>query len=292
MQSVSIVGMGRMGGALAIALGRVGYRLDYLIVRDPANAASYLSELAATVAKLDDVAEIPSSIVIIATGDPEIGAAARSIENRMKTASVALHTSGSLDSDELMQLASHGCSVGSMHPLVSISDPVTGSNQFHDAHFCIEGDKAAVAAATDIAAALGARPFAIAKEFKPLYHAAAVTSAGHVTALFDVSIEMLTACGLDAERAKELLLPLLASTVNNLRGSKPSSAITGSFARADVEALDRHIDIMKRAVPADVLEIFLLLGERSLELAEAGGADPAKLMMMRERIKMEKSIVK
>ena len=292
MQSVSIVGMGRMGGALAIALDRVGYRLDYLIVRDPGNFASYLSELPAKVAKLDDVAEIPSSIVIITTGDPEIAAAARSIEDRVKAGAAALHTSGSLDSGELMPLSSHGCSAASMHPLVSISDPVAGSGQFNGAHFCIEGDAAAVVVATDLAMAISARPFTIAKEFKPLYHAAAVMSSGHVTALIDMAIEMLNACGLDSERSKELLLPLLSSTVNNLRKSKPSSAITGSFARADVDALDRHIRLIRRSVPADILEIFLLLGERSLKLAEIGGADTAKLMTMRERIKMEKSAVK
>ena len=137
MPSIAIVGVGRLGGALAIALSRRGYFVHTLVQRIPANAHAIFRHLdpPPTLTDISDEAAIDSEIVLITTPDPEIREAAARIAKRLREDSIVLHTSGSLSSDILADLRSNGASVGSLHPLVSISDPVLGSEKFSGAFF-------------------------------------------------------------------------------------------------------------------------------------------------------------
>ena len=93
-------------------------------------------------------------------------------------------------------------------------------------------------------------------------------SAGNVVALFDVAIEMLVQCGLKRSEAQKILLPLIASTVRNLETKEPADALTGTFARGDVETVKLHLASLKRHKLANALELYRLLGKRSLKLTK------------------------
>ena len=71
------------------------------------------------------------------------------------------------------------------------------------AFWSVEGDKAALRVGKAIVRDLGGKSFSIRSEDKPLYHAAAVMSAGNVVALFDVALEMLVQCGLTRKTAQQ-----------------------------------------------------------------------------------------
>ena len=290
MQSVSIIGMGRVGGALAQALSKAGFRIDYLVHRNPATAESIAAtiEVSTQLVSFDSFPHISSDVVLITTADPEIGTVANRLATSLETRPVILHTSGSLSSEVLAEAAAIGCPVGSMHPLVSISDAMSGSRNLSGAFFCLEGDKAAVATADSIVRALGGKPFSIPSKYKPLYHAAAVTACGHLVALLDVAIDMLAKCEMDRATAKAVLFPLIESTIGNLKVQEPAQALTGSFARADLDALERHLNSIESTMPSLVRDIYLLLGERSLELAAANGTDPSDIQKLRERIRIAK----
>src|SRR5205085_3184806 len=106
---------------------------------------------------------------------------------------------------------------------------------FPGSYFCVEGDETAVAIGEQMVKDLGGRPFSIDTKFKTLYHGAAVTACGHLVALFDAAIDMMSRTGLSTEESKEILLPLVTSTVNNMQTSSLYVALTGTFARADAE---------------------------------------------------------
>ncbi|HTG87374.1 MAG TPA: DUF2520 domain-containing protein, partial [Pyrinomonadaceae bacterium] len=60
-----------------------------------------------------------------------------------------------------------------------------------------------------------------------------------------------------------------------------SPALTGTFARGDVETVKRHLEVLKSNKAA--LEFYRLLGRRSLELA-AARLDPAVVKRIRRLI--------
>ncbi len=294
MRTVSIVGAGRVGGALALSLPRNKYRIENLVVNEKRPADEVIAALdpATVVLRLDEIDAIGSDIVLVTTQDGCIRDAAIAIGVRMKTRAAVFHTSGACDSSIFSELGEAGHSIGSMHPLVSISRPELGPERFRGAFFCIEGDVNAVAIGKSMASDLGGRPFTIDTKFKTLYHAAAVTACGHLVALFDASVEMMTKCGLGEPQAKEILLPLVLSTVKNLDEQNTAAALTGTFARADIETFTRHLTALNENVSDNLLEIYLLLGERSLELAARQGVSADRIDRLRTKVSVAKSKLK
>ena len=222
-----------------------------------------------------------SNVILITTPDDVIGAVAEQLGRLSKASGpasmvrargrIVLHASGALSSEVLAPLREAGFAVGSMHPLVSISDRTSGADTFRNAFFCLEGDRVAVSTARSLVRKLGAQSFALSSNNKPLYHAAAVLASGHMVALFDIASEMLIECGLSQRRARAILIPLLRSTVANLSTRSPARALTGTFARGEAATASRHLAAMSSHHLDDARAAYLLLGKRSLRLAEESG---------------------
>ncbi|HWS53809.1 MAG TPA: DUF2520 domain-containing protein, partial [Pyrinomonadaceae bacterium] len=244
------------------AAGRAG-------VRAAALSAARLAELP------------PADLIFITTPDDAIAATAGRLADLYVASEargrVVLHTSGALSSGVLAPLAARGFAVGSMHPLAAVSEARAGAESLRRAFYCVEGDARASRAARRVVRDLGGRSFSISARDKALYHAAAVMTAGHAVALFDTAARLLAACGLTEARARAVLLPLFASTLGNLSGQTPARALTGSFARADVDTVRKHLAALRRADVPGALAVYALLGGLSLPLALRNGADAAAL---------------
>ena len=291
---ISIIGVGKIGGALAIALARKNYEIENLVSRNQESSQKIADFVSANWMDFtaDEIAKISSDIILISVQDFNIEAVAKDLAKNLTHKPIVFHTSGSLSSDILSSLKKVGCKVGSIHPLVSISDSVLGASRFADIYYCIEGDAEAVELAETIVADLGGKTFEIESKFKTLYHASAVTACGHLVALIDVAIEMLSKCGLDSAQSKEILLPLIESTVENLKNQTTVEALTGTFARADEETFEKHLKILKENVSKEALAVYLQLGARSVHLAEEQGADREKLEKLRNKISLAKKNLK
>lgn len=282
--TVAIIGAGRLGTALALALNESGYRIKALVARHTRHAqraAALLPNSQAFALNLNQLDALPATeLLFITTPDDQISATAARLVRKLPTLHtsrqmrLAFHASGALASDALHVLRDRGFAVGSMHPLASISEPQTGAESLRRAFYCIEGDRQAVKAARRIVRALGAHSFSINTRDKSLYHAAAVISSGHAVALFDLACALLTRCGLKKTAARDVLLPLLQSTLNNLSTQTNARALTGTFARADLSTVRSHISALQKTHgEEDALAIYALLGRRSLKLAAEQGAD-------------------
>ena len=281
---ISIIGAGRMGTALGKALRRAEYPIKVVVSKTAASArraAKLIGGEPATLAERPRNAAawrpiVESDLLLISTPDDVIqtvairlaGTIGRSRHGRDTGQRVALHTSGAVSSDALAPLRALGFSVGSLHPLVSVADKATAQDTFRGVHFCVEGDRAAARVARSLVKDLGGHSFIISSETKPLYHAAATVSSGHVTALFDLAIEMLEQCGLTKRRARQILAPLLASTAANLGAKSPAEALTGPFARGDVSTIEKHLAVIKSNRMNEASELYATLGLRSARLAQ------------------------
>ena len=269
--AVSIIGAGRLGTALAVALANKSYPIRSLVARTVASArkAAELLDGDAQVLAAKNIGSLrPADLFLITTPDDQIAHVASELarletKNSRARKPTALHTSGALSAEVLAPLRKKGWSTGSIHPLISVSGSTTALD---GAFWSVEGDTTALRLGKTIVRDLGGKSFSIRSEDKPLYHAAAVMSAGNVVALFDVALEMLVQCGLSRQTARSILLPLLASTVHNLETKDTADALTGTFARGDVETVQRHLKALK--INKDALELYRLLGKRSLKLTK------------------------
>ena len=292
--SVLIVGAGRLGTAMGLALKAKGYEIDVVVTRrlvaarqaarafGPGTMALSAPQLLRFSARLQDCLN-RCSLVLIATPDDSIARIAEQLAVIFKSKSVrslrriALHTSGALSARVLRPLRSAGFATGSLHPLISISDSRSGSETLASAFFSVEGDPKAVRVASSLVRDLGGRSFRIDSRRKALYHAAAVTAAPNMTALFDIALEMLGRCGLSPQRARQVLLPLAESTLANLARQDPAQALTGTFKRGDVATVEKHLAALKSANLPQALAAYVLLGQRSLSLVGRHHANRAGL---------------
>src|SRR6266849_1253991 len=291
--TISIIGAGRLGTALALALATRGYPIRALAARRPSHARKSISlaglpsqTLALSADQLEQLP--PSDLVLITTPDDVIADIARNFAKLRRGArhrATFLHTSGALSSAVLSPLAKAGFHTGSMHPLVSISLPKVGAGALHGAFYGVEGDSVAMRFAKMIVRDLNGTAFTIKPESKALYHAAAVMASPHLVALFDLATEMLVSCGLKRKEARNVLAPLVQSTVNNLTRTSPENALTGTFARGDVATVKRHLKALSTTQLAEALEIYKLLGLHSLQLAAKNGLDPQLATQIKNALK-------
>ena len=266
--SVSIIGAGRLGTTLALALARRGYAIQSVVARRLGNArkAATLLDGKTKPYAANQIRLLPQAdLFLISTPDDQIARVATQLSAlTVDPPPTVLHTSGALASDVLAPLRARGWSTGSVHPLMSVS---SSNDSVEGAFWSVEGDARAVRVAKTLVRDLGGTSFSIRTSDKPLYHAAAVMTSGNVTAVFDVALEMLVDCGLTRKTARRILQPLLASTVHNLETKDPAAALTGTFSRGDVETVKRHLAALKDHKLADALELYCRLGKRSLKIA-------------------------
>jgi predicted short-subunit dehydrogenase-like oxidoreductase (DUF2520 family) len=275
-----------MGTALGIALRRAGYRIGPVVTKQSKNARravkligagtpySWKQFVAATPALIE------TGIVIIATPDDvtkdtaqELAAHLPSPSSARRHLRPAFHTSGALSSEVLNPLRRRGLTVASLHPLLSISASRAGADKLHEAFFSLEGDASARRVGQRLVRDLGGRSFTIRAADKALYHAAALMASPNMTALFDIALEMMVRCGLSPGRAREVLLPLVQSTLDNLARQDPARALTGTFKRGDVATVKTHLAAIKSGKLSDALAAYVLLGNRSLKLAKLAPAE-------------------
>lgn len=267
--SLSIIGAGRLGTTLAVALNGRRYPVQSLVARDLKHArkAAALLDGKVQAYPAKKIGLLPQAdLFLISTPDDQIASVAAQLSRlNYDPKPTALHTSGALSSEVLSPLRAKGWSTGSVHPLISVS---SANDSIEGAFWSVEGDRRAVRLAKALVRDLGGTSFSIRTADKPLYHAAAVMTSGNVTALFDVALEMLVECGLTRKTARRILQPLLVSTVHNLETKDPAAALTGTFSRGDVETVKRHLTALKDHDLEAALKLYRLLGERSLELSK------------------------
>lgn len=295
---VIIIGAGRLGTALGIALQKKGYDIIACVSRDIKHAkksAKLINKKTAGFSS-NNLSSLPSSdIIFIATPDDMIMQVAKQLAENISSANkpqYVFHTSGALSSEILESLKQNDIATGSLHPLISISDSKIGAESLSKAFFCIEGDVKAVKRGQRIVKDLGGKSFSIETTDKVLYHASAVMACGHFVALFDIAVEMLERCGLKSKEAKEALLPLVQSTVENLFVSENSKALTGTYARADFMTAEKHLNAIESANFEEALNTYILLGLRSIKLARQNGKDENALDRIKELLTRKENNVK
>jgi predicted short-subunit dehydrogenase-like oxidoreductase (DUF2520 family) len=276
-----IVGAGRLGLALGLRLHRAGAveSLTYAGRRaDPpahplfrAGAARYQQGLAP--------APVDLTGVVLAVPDDALAAAVAELAAVDLAAGVpVLHASGSQSTEVLAPLAARGHSVGGMHALAAIADPVEGADRLRGATFGVEGEGEARALAERLVAACGGRVLHIRPGGKALYHAAAVFASNYAVGLLSIAERLMDEAGIPADDAQPALAALAAGAIENVAARGPAAALTGPVARGDAATVERHL---ARLSGAD-RDVYCLLGLEALKLAESRGLAPAAVVRLRE----------
>jgi predicted short-subunit dehydrogenase-like oxidoreductase (DUF2520 family) len=262
--SISIVGPGNLGSALAVELSRKGYPVRNIVSRTKKSNAHTTTLARRVKAELGSLGNRPldTDLTWITVPDDAIADVARQLAaSQSWKGKIVLHPSGARTSDELSALKKKGAHVASAHPMMTF---VRGRRpQWHGVPFDIEGDEAAVRVAHEIATTLGASPYIIEKRHKTLYHAFGSFASPMVIALMSAMEQVAESAGVPPKKAKEMVWPLLSRTLENYFKRDAASAFSGPLVRGDVQTVRKHLSELKRAPEA--WEVYLALARSAIE---------------------------
>jgi predicted short-subunit dehydrogenase-like oxidoreductase (DUF2520 family) len=276
--SVFIVGAGVVGTALAARLVRAGVPVTGLHGRqvELTDAARAISGVIGSTGEIPAIMS-ESDAVIISVRDDRVPEVAERLakEGRLRREQIVLHTSGANPARIILKAAlPYVRAVGTLHPLVSFADARIAVEGLREVAFGIEGDEPARALAKRIVRVLGARAVILEAENLALYHAGAVMASNYVVALADTAQSLLIKAGVPADQALPVLIPLLASVVQNLAQVGLPGALTGPVERGDVTSVERHLATLAERAP-ELVELYRLVGRDVLRLArEKSNMDP------------------
>jgi predicted short-subunit dehydrogenase-like oxidoreductase (DUF2520 family) len=245
--TVSIVGCGRAGGAIGVALARNDYTITAAWSRSRSGRQRAQRLLGVPV--LPDVSEVAAAadIVLVAVPDdaiPEVGAelAAGDLSDR-----IVAHTSGGVSIDALAAVRDVGARPASVHPLQTLPDATRGADALNGAAVAVTCDPRDRATLFRLARAWGGKPFPVSDEGKTLYHAAPVFASNYVVTSVWAALRLLERLGIP--NARQLLAPLIQTSVHNVTSMPPDRAITGPIVRGDTKIVSEHIQALAHADP-------------------------------------------
>lgn len=245
--TISIVGAGRVGSAIALALTEAGYKVAAAWSRSRGGRQRAHALLGVPVL---DPAEVAAAgqIVFLTVPDDAIAEMAATIAPGVRPKSLVVHTSGGTSIDALQAVRDAGARTGSLHPLQTIPDAKRGAEALNGSAVAVTSpERAQSAPLMRIARAWGGKPFFLPDDAKLVYHAAAVFASNYVVSSVWAATTLFETVGV--RNARDLLAPLVRASVENVLQRGGARAITGPVIRGDVDAVRRHVHALRDADP-------------------------------------------
>ncbi len=242
--SITIIGLGRLGNALSFALEKASYT----------NVDRYSK--GKKIKQLNDW-------VFITTPDSEIVKVVSELALNFKdlTGKQVFHSSGTISSSVLSELEKLGAKTACFHPLASITSKTAS---FEGIYFDVEGEEEAVSKLELLAEDLGAKSIRVSPKEKELLHVSAVIASNYLVSLADIAIQVSGSSNIPQKTLMDALLPLMKSSLDNLKELSPSEALTGPISRGDVQTVQRHVKLLENE--EELLNVYKKLGLLTLEL--------------------------
>lgn len=278
--AVGIVGAGRVGAAMGVALDRAGHR----VVAASAISDASLSRLGQSLPGVPVLAPLEvvrrADLVLATVPDdvlPELVsglvAAGAPVSGRLLA-----HTSGRHGLAVLEPAVRAGALPLALHPVMTFTGRFDDADKMAGICFGITAPDPLRPVAEALVVEMGGEPVFIAEEKRAAYHAALASAANHLVTLIASASDLLRDSGVtDPAR---MLGPLLSAALENALAFG-DAALTGPVARGDAETVAAHVSAIRATAP-DVLGSYLALArltaDRALAAGSLGPSDAQRLL--------------
>ncbi len=237
---VGIVGLGKLGGALAEALRGLGHQ----VLVHSRHLGGSVGDLAG------------AEVIFITRRDKEIPKAVEELRAVVSAGHVVFHCSGATPLEVLKPL--RPAKIGVFHPVQSFPKP--DPSLFRGIAFGFRGDPEAEATARNLASQLGGRLIKIKDQ--ALYHAACTLASGGLVRLLKLAAAAFSRA---SEGSEADLLRLSLTTLKNALKLGLAEAETGPWVRGDWPTVMAHRRALWRSSPEALRLYNLLQGEGEIE---------------------------
>jgi predicted short-subunit dehydrogenase-like oxidoreductase (DUF2520 family) len=278
--AVGVVGAGRAGTAMAVALARAGHRVVAASAVSDASLRRIGRSLPeAAVASPDEVVA-RSDLVLLTVPDDVLPALVKGlaatevpVEGRLLA-----HASGRHGLAVLEPATRRGALPLALHPVMTFTGRPDDAAKMAGISFGVTAPEPLRLVAEALVVEMGGEPVFIAEEHRDLYHAGLASAANHLVTLVAASGDLLGQAGV-ADPAR-MLGPLLHTALENVLGLG-DLALTGPVARGDADTVAAHVRAIASAAP-EALGAYLALARLTADRALAAGtltADDAQRLL-------------
>ncbi len=273
--AVGVVGAGRVGSALAVALSRAGHRVVGVSAISDASrrrAADRLPDV--PVMPADDVVRA-ADLVLVTVPDDALAEVVRGLAEvgAFRRGQFVVHTSGRHGLDVLAPATENGALPLALHPVMTFAGGAEDVDRLAGVSFGVTAPEELRAAGEALVVEMGGEPVWVPEEARVLYHAALAWGSNYLVTLVTTAMDLLRATG--AERPELLLAPLLGAALDNAlrRGDQ---ALTGPVSRGDAGTVTAHLRALRDAAP-EVVPAYVALARLTADRAlRDGRLDPTR----------------
>jgi len=266
---VGIIGPGRVGTALGIALTRAGHEVAALTAVSDASVRRARDHFpAAQVAGPAEVIAAADLVLLTVPDDALPGLISGLAATGAPVAGRLLaHASGRYGTGVLEPATRLGALPLALHPVMTFTGRSDDIQRMHGICFGITAPDQLRPAAEALVIEMGGEPVFIAEEKRSLYHAALASAANHLVTLVTESCDLLQAAG--AADPARMLSPLLFAALDNaLRLG--DAGLTGPVARGDAGTVAGHLEALRDTAP-EALAVYVALARLTADRALAAG---------------------
>jgi predicted short-subunit dehydrogenase-like oxidoreductase (DUF2520 family) len=266
---VGVIGAGRVGTALAVALRRAGHRITAASAVSSASRERVDRYLSGTVVlQPADVVAAADLVLLTVPDDALAGLVAGLAATGAPLAGRMLaHTSGRHGLAVLEPATELGALPLALHPVMTFTGRADDADKLAGISFGVTAPAVLRPAAEVLVMEMGGEPVFLAEADRGLYHAALAGAANHLVTQVVQAEDLLSRAGV-AQPAR-MLGPLLSAALDNaLRLG--DAGLTGPVARGDAETVAGHVDALRADAP-EALPAYLALARLTAARALASG---------------------
>jgi predicted short-subunit dehydrogenase-like oxidoreductase (DUF2520 family) len=246
---VAVIGPGRVGTLLTVALARAGWR-PVAVAGGSAAAREHVAAMVAGCRPTDVPAEAVADVdlVLVATPDAAVEAVVTDLarSDALRQTHRVVHVAGSLGLAPLRRAVLAGAGVAACHPAMTVPTGARDPDLLVGTAWAVTAPPACRGWAHDLVVDLGGDPHDVPDEVRPLYHAGLAVGSNAVAAGVVVARQLLLAAGI--VDPAPFLGPLVERSVGNALTSG-AAALTGPVVRGDVGTVAAHLAALGADVP-------------------------------------------
>jgi predicted short-subunit dehydrogenase-like oxidoreductase (DUF2520 family) len=266
---VGVVGVGRVGTALATALARAGHLVvaaSGVSAESRRRAERFLPDV--PILAPDEVVAAADFVLLAVPDDAlRLLVAGLAATGAWQEGQLVAHTSGAQGISVLDPAAARGVLPLALHPVMTFTGRAEDVERIAGATFGVTAPDELRPVAESLVVEMGGEPVWVPERARPLYHAALTVGSNHLVTLVNDALGLLDVAGV--EQPARLLAPLLSASLDNVL-RLGDAALTGPVSRGDVATLATHLRTVAGQAP-DVLPSYLAMARRTAQRAHATG---------------------
>ncbi len=271
MTATAVIGPGRVGTALGMALDAAGYHVVAVAGRRSQRVRDFVARVPSAAAVSPTEAVRRAQLVVLAVPDDALAGvvAAVAAGGSVGAGRRVVHVAGGHGTAVLAAVRDAGAAVAACHPAQTFPDADAGLAALPGTAWAVTADPPDRSWAYALVTDLGGRPVLVADEARALYPAALAVGATATATVVAIARELLYAAGVGDPTAPPP--PPARAAAANAAAAGPA-AITGPVRRGDAATVAAHLAAVRAAVP-DAADAYRDLARLALVQARRAGLD-------------------